>query len=637
MSNINEILSKNLSYIKQYDTDLALKIEAIEFLTQSIEMIYTDLNEPNLALNGIPINEQTGAQAEAERIVNSLTNNNKASMHIVFGTGFGYLFKLTAESSNGTTILYEPNIELLRVALEMVDFSDILCKKNVFICSNFQMLQKHFSNSFLSNSKTSLLASYYHKTYLKNELEKLVQDLGLLFGILKSNATQRAEHGYTYTFCTLANANELSTSTYLSELKDSLKNIPAIIAAAGPSLTENLDTLKKYRKKFVLFGVSSSLATLTKNNIIPDFISNIEKFDSCGIIKDCPLEKINLITEPYVNNTILKLPFRNKFISSSIENSANRIYEKLFPTIKPDYFETKGTVAYNALFAAKYLGCNPIILAGQDLAYIDGECYSKGSPLNTIKCRKNCNDWEIYIENEQELKEKLFGHRTLSEHEKNTEIKKRINELNKQLIVIKDVHGREIATSKAFAMFAEYYKSFAENYAKDVDLYNLSQKGAYIGNFKYKNLELLLKDRPDANYSIGDFSMQKYPINKPFIETEIEHITNAITNIQENKAVFDSLEQDLKDSNFNEQTIHKIKNILNNFAKTHSKFMEQSMLYREITHETQYTTTAIFSELNEINLESAQKIHSILKVFYEKDLGRLIYIKDMLISKIRNL
>ena len=40
---------------------------------------------------------------------------------------------------------------------------------------------------------------------------------------------------------------------------------------------------------------------------------------------------------------------------------------------------SKGTVSYNALNSARILGCSKIILVGQDLAYIEGQCYSKNS------------------------------------------------------------------------------------------------------------------------------------------------------------------------------------------------------------------------------------------------------------------
>ena len=44
----------------------------------------------------------------------------------------------------------------------------------------------------------------------------------------------------------------------------------------------------------------------------------------------------------------------------------------------------KGSGSYCALFSAYMAGCNPIIFAGQDLAYSDGKCYSSDSAFSAL-------------------------------------------------------------------------------------------------------------------------------------------------------------------------------------------------------------------------------------------------------------
>ena len=630
MSQINEILVKNLSYIEKYNSTLCDKIKSISQLSQQIEMIYTRKNEPNLALNGTPINEQSGALLEAERIVNSLTHNNKNSIHIVFGTGFGYLLLETVKTSNGTVILYEPNIELLRVALEMVDMSEALEKSNVFITDNLQTLEEIFYKNFLLDAKTALLASYYHKTCLKKELEQLIERLKTLHCIATSNTRQRTKYGFGYTYGVLNNLPELSGCTPIHALKDSLKNIPAIIAAAGPSLGENIETIKQNRDKFVLFGVSSSLATLFKYGITPDFVSLIERFDATSLVKNYGIENTCLIAEPYVNKNILNLPFKNKFITSSIENPANRIYEKSF-SLTNENFETKGTVAYNALFAAKYLGCNPIILAGQDLAYLNGECYSQNSPMSEIKCRKNKDKWEVYINDYEKLKSNLFGHKETDADVIKTDFEQKVNNLNEQLVTVKSVDGTDIPTSQVFAIFCEYYKSFAKQYSNKIDLYNLSKNGADIGNFKQADLLTLMKNLPKLPKEENTYHpVFEVRLNYEFINNEINLLLNAREEINKVLPDFNTLKIHVEENNLTRETLITLKELINSTMSILNTYKNTSILFNEITNQLQNILFTLFQDLNSINLESIKKIYDALSQFYLTDIKRINWILKLL-------
>jgi len=633
MGFINEILEKNLSCIKKYDEELSRKIAAIDSLSLPLQVVYTDLNEPNLAINGVPLNAQTGAQAEAEAKVKAFSHNNQSSIHIVFGAGFGYIFKQAAEFSKGTVILYEPEIELLRVMLEMVDLSDILSRPRVFVANNLNMLEKHFCAMFMSGSQTALTFTNYHKLYLKAEFDSLLKKLGVLQGIMSANENQRAELGFGYANDVIKNLPRLLKCNSVNVLKDVFKGVPAVIAASGPSLGENLETIKKYRDKFLLFGVSTSYNSLIQNGITPDFVSMIERFDASGFVRDNSPENVCLIAEPYVSESVLEVNFKNKFITSSCENTANKIYEKGC-NASNDGFETKGTVAYNALFAAKYAGCNPIILVGQDLAYIDGECYSKNSPLSEIKCRKTQSGWEVYVENCERLIQNLYGHIENSCIEKyEEEIERKIEELNNGLAVVKSKSGNEVATSVVFALFAEYYRSFASKYAHEVKLYTVSQKGANIGDFEYKPLEEIVKDFPDIERSDFDKITKSVPdceINNQFLENEYELLCEARSEMYAAYSDFKVLEKAIEDKKIDQTALVAIKALLTLYAAIREKFGKKSVIFNESTMYSKSAMTAVMNNLSGINYESAKSLYEALKTFYITDSGRIEFVKNTL-------
>ena len=629
---INEILRKNLEYIKIYDEDLSNRLVQINSINDSVQLIYTQKGEANLACNGIAINEQTGAVDEAKRIVASLSHNNKSSIHIVMGMGFGYLFNEIVEYSKGSVILYEPNLMLLRVALEMVDMSSLLSKKRVFITDDLTMLEKHFGNCYFNRSKTAVLACNYYRVNNKNDnkLALLVEKLGRLQGIYQSNEEQRASFGGGYAFNVCRNLDILEKCYPISELQNSLKNCPAVIAAAGPGLGENLDIIKEFRDKFVLFSVSSSFATLMKNEIKPDFVSIIEKFDSTGLVKNYALDDISLITEPYLNLNVLELPFKKKIISSSVENSANSIYNKLL-NIPQFYFETKGTVSYNALYAAMYMGCNPIILVGQDLAYIDGECYSKNSPLSPIKCRKTQNGWEVYISDLELLKKNLFSHKQINEETVKNSIEQRVKILNEQLICGKTKFGEDVATSLSFSLFAEYYKSFSQKYSNIVKLYNTSKKGIDIGDFEYSSLKDVLQKFDNINISHQINLNKTYKVDNQLLDKEISFISSALDEILSIRNEYFTLRDILLSTTPDiKKALEITKYLLDKFVSINEQYTNKSIVYKETTLESNYVLSGILDLFNDIDLDKLKQIHKSLGAFYVLDYVRLCKVLNTL-------
>ncbi len=627
---INEILEKNLDFIKAYDEGLAVEIASVTSLSTTIEMVYTDLNEPNLAVEGVSINSQSGAQADAEHVVSTASHNNKASIHVVFGLGFGYTFKEAVERAQGSVILYEPNVELLRVAMEMVDFSDVLSKNNVLVTNNLEGLEAAFDRCFRVGSETAVFCCPYHRAQTA-ELNKLLEKLGILQGIASVNTAQRASHSAGYAHHAVYNLHQFLECSPISALKDSLKNIPAVIIASGPSLNDNVEELKKYRSKAVYFGVSSSLAALNENGIYPDFVSMIETYDARGLISGCDISRTSLICEPYTNYYVLAQPFKSKFVTASDENTANDIYEKAFG-LAHEEFETKGTVSYNALSAAKYMGCNPIILVGQDLAYIDGNCYSAKSPLSDFKCRKRLDgsgEWEFYVEDRERAKQKLYGHLKNYDSAKfDPRIDRKLAELQAQLMRAQNNAGEEIATGQVFALFAEYYKSFARKFASTFELYNTSEKGIHIDGFRCKKLGDILAAHSDVAESIDMEAVCAFrteiALDMEFINREYAYLSEAVEIIKSGKDEWARLLRDLSRKVLTEKSAALLKRAIAPYLLLCDGILKKSVIYRESTYASRTTMELVMNEVaGRFDFEAAKKVAEGLSSLYETDLLNL--------------
>ncbi|EAI7325929.1 motility associated factor glycosyltransferase family protein [Campylobacter jejuni] len=164
----------------------------------------------------------------------------------------------------------------------------------------------------------------------------------------------------------------------LSERKNKFEN--AIVVSAGPSLAKQLPLLKAYQDKAVIFCADGALSMLEKEDIVPDYVLNID-------FEDLPLRffqnKENLkqsiialecATHP---NVVRSLKAENCMIV--LRNKA--LYQR-FNLNDFGYIDTGTHVSHFSYTLALALGFKNIIMIGQDLAFDEeGNSHSKGFAL----------------------------------------------------------------------------------------------------------------------------------------------------------------------------------------------------------------------------------------------------------------
>jgi len=137
-------------------------------------------------------------------------------------------------------------------------------------------------------------------------------------------------------------------------LKDKFKNKPAVILSAGPSLDKNIENLKPYRDKVVVFCVGVAFKTAVKHGIIPDFVAVI---DNKKEIIDIPeIADVNLIASTNTFEGIFELKPKRFFNHHNKNTPACVWLAKVLGITNLDEYETAGTVAINCLYTAKLMG-----------------------------------------------------------------------------------------------------------------------------------------------------------------------------------------------------------------------------------------------------------------------------------------
>lgn len=587
---MNNILESNLKIIGQYNKKLVEDISALNSLQNNISLCETVLKEPNINHNGVPIHSQSGAELEAQNIVSS-SEDNLNYIHVIYGLGLGYLFKEFCEKTSGTIILYEPDIEMLRVTLEIVDFTKELSRNRVFVVSDLDSLEKilYVVYAFANRVKCHFLD--YHRNSQSDQIQNLASELTRLNSILANNYNFQKVQNFKFLNGSMSAFKEKIEATPLHLLRDTLKDIPAIIVSAGPSLSKNINILKENQNKAVIFCVGTAYKTLVKNGIKPDFLNAIEMYDCTTQFSDYNLEEINFISESYTNAKFHELKYKRKFLTMSCENIANVWFSEITNNNITGY-ETKGTVSYNALNSAQMLGCNPIIMIGQDLAYTEGECYSRDSAYSNLKCiiDPETSSPKIVSKDIEEYRIAVFGENSLTPLElQYSYLNNRIDELNSALTFVKGQNNDLLPTEQGYALFIEYFKDFAKKYKDTRLLVNCSNGGAQIDGF----FNLQLKDvmaqiqgnKPNLDEILNNINYKpNYEKISENLNNEIYLITEVLNTLKHGQVDLKNYKREVQRSKSLTQTGRKyFKNCLDSFAKIVGDYNEKSPIISATT------------------------------------------------------
>lgn len=165
----------------------------------------------------------------------------------------------------------------------------------------------------------------------------------------------------------LDNVSEIVNNPGINLLYDKFKSRPAVIVATGPSLKKNVHLLKDIGDKALIISVDASFKFLMKNGIKPHMVTSLERehevqqfFDGFdpGEAKDvymtaCPV-LFNHVYQSYTGPQIIVYRNFDHFKWLEIDRGV---------------LEIKLSSSNMAFKIAEALGCDPIILVGQDLAY----------------------------------------------------------------------------------------------------------------------------------------------------------------------------------------------------------------------------------------------------------------------------
>jgi len=387
----NIVFEKNMEVLEKRYPDLVKRVTETKD-NPSYKLIQAKNGKPNVLIkNGsdfLTLYDNDDPIKYCEHYLESL-NIKYAPIVVFMGLGLGYhldrYFKLLGEKVGTREIVaFESDVELFRLALKMGDFAQVFAQPNIhfFVGESPEEIYVRLKTEILSKgdirialkslkviplpANIMLEREYYQKILatLKNAARQIM--------VLVGNDSLDSFVGLENIF---KNLNHIFSNPGINTLYDKFRGRPAVLVAAGPSLNKNMHLLRGLEGKALIISCDASFMPLMKRGIRPDFVTSLERTPGVDLfykgIKD--FNGVYFIALPILMPETIDAFKGRKFI-------AYRAYSHF------DWLEEeKGSlnvgisVANLAFKILIKLGCDPIILIGQDLAYAeDGDTHVKG-------------------------------------------------------------------------------------------------------------------------------------------------------------------------------------------------------------------------------------------------------------------
>lgn len=386
--NIMDIFQKNMNYLEHASPMLYDKINSadIDFSCYAIEPLWGNYNNVIYSMD-----KGSYAMYDKENSISDiqclLKEADEEKNVIFYGLGLGYhVFELLKLKNVRSVIIIEPDIRNLMLFMSLYDLEKFMKSEKIdLLVSNDaeEICSTLVSNyTAIFNDKLKVETFSFYESLYKEDYRRFLQRFIIEYSNRvadKATKLVRIEQfirNGIYNF-----VSYVEDSILVDSLFDIYKDIPAIIVGAGPSLNKQLEALKEVKNKAVVFAVGSGMNVLDQNDIKHHFKVAIDSDSGSGearYFKELKDKNVDIIYAPSLHFKALDGYKGNKFYTRAAVQTEYTYLEEIVG-LNTDLMYGGGTVSMISVDIAKKMGCNPIILLGQDFAYTNLQNYANGA------------------------------------------------------------------------------------------------------------------------------------------------------------------------------------------------------------------------------------------------------------------
>ncbi len=386
-----DVLENNIAALKRFHPGIETLLSGIELQETSVS--FSPQGIPVLRFkkgnDGEIVMRTQGITKEFHAIQNRL-KDVRGKVVCVMGDGMFVHARAILEiaGARNLVVFFEAHPEILKASLESLDITDIVAHPHArfavgpisdpydLIGSDDDGLYTNHGRELIEFGQFTALAPEWYASR-REVFEQYLSRRRL--SLKTAMAAGRRFLGNSF-----ENLMGLAESHPLKTLNDTMKGIPAIVVASGPSLSKNIGELERAGGKAWIIAVDSALAPLMERGITPHAVVSVD-YNEFTYEKLAPfvenLGGTDLVYIPAVTSKILNgIRFRNRYFSFP-DKGLRDLFNRLLKT-DGDALEDVHSVVHLAISAALTAGCDPIIFTGLDLAFAGKSDHAAGTILH---------------------------------------------------------------------------------------------------------------------------------------------------------------------------------------------------------------------------------------------------------------
>lgn len=343
------------------------------------------------ACDGRLLASRHAPREEAANLAGSVDLRDRAVV-AVLGFGLGYHIAALCErlGRTGLVAVLEPDLGLLRAVLSEIDMTAAFSRSNVLFFTGAEPLGRYAERfagaegiiiqgvQLVEHPASRARTAPFAKDFAQCITETVrAARVTCATGLARSAHTIRS---------ILRNARLYIGGEGLAPLEGIAKDRLGVVVSAGPSLRRNLHLLARpeVRERCVIVATQTVLKPLLAEGIRPHFVAALDWHQISRRFYEGLREK------DVAETTLILDPQANPVVAESYPGPVRTIAAAHLDALLGPLAREKGrlpagaTVAHLCYQIARFLGCNPVALIGQDLGFTDGVYYARGTAIDDV-------------------------------------------------------------------------------------------------------------------------------------------------------------------------------------------------------------------------------------------------------------
>lgn len=466
-----------------YFADRPAQAQALRgHLCVGVERLASRSGAATLRYQGQYLHSSVDPVAEAERLFVD-DRIRDAGLVVLFGLGAGHTLRALRQRSQARVVVFEPSPDVLAHALDTLDLrGDELLRPDA-LAGDLESLRLHLPNVHLLGDEIAFVVTPPYLRVFQADAEVVSAEVRFFADQAKLSDNTYDLRMRLWIDNVIDNLPERTRLASATALEGRFAGVPGIVVSAGPSLAGNIHILRELQDRAVIVSTNTAYRALERAGVTPDLVIGLEALDVGPQFRGAEkLGETLALLDGVTHPSLFALPFAGGFIfDDGIPFYQHWLIRHLSPVTD---WSCGMCVAHAAYSAVRQMGCDPIVLVGQDLAHTGGRVYAQGTVFESMTATASdsgdtvlLGNAEVKREIDRRSEERSPGMQSFAAEEPR--------------VRVPGYHGGEVDSTLSFRAFARWFENAAVRNAGERTLLNCTEGGARINGFEQRPLREL--------------------------------------------------------------------------------------------------------------------------------------------------